>query len=323
MDDAHGKLSLALSLLAALALLGGCEELVPYHTNSGEHEREEVHVQFRRPAEGTGPPVTVLVPSDGSQRFLPIDPSLLAMRLGNLLRDVAGGSERPPSGWSAVTTGELYRTPPTPKSGPQAGTDVVELELHPAIQGFTVERWVKGKLATTLDFSLVPASGAFRVVLDRITIHVCRAKVADMSWRQWWTRIPCLYGFGFDIARPFGLDYSDQAVDMAIDLLFGATWTDAHGRSHTGAVSACHWTILDVPILGTPLEVDDAGGFLPPIPASVCGFDGAQPVWGLGNFTLHALVMEQDDMTAGTVKSRQQLVEFLQDLYSVLPIPGQ
>jgi len=306
--------------LAAL-LCAGCEALVPSHHHSLQVDVEHATIVVEA-ADAAAPPLRVVLPRDASQPSLRVDPMLLQQRLNDLVAHTALTAPRPPSMWGARTAAEFFGEAPRLVDAGARGSHGALLELRPGVRGFRLERWLRDQRAAVLEFSLEPRGEAFRVVLDRITMDDCRAKVADASWRNWWSRIPLGYGFVFDVMELFGDGYGDDALDMQVDVAFTATWSDASGESHTAPLAVMGWTVLDVPLHAGPLELGQAGGWLPIVPpsASLGSADGAE--FGRGLFVVEAFVTEQDELAPAYLSDHDNLSEYFDDLLGLVPMPA-
>ena len=310
------------ALLAGLGLLAtGCEALVPYHWHSAEKD-EERFALLVEPADPAAPPQQVVLPHDGIHPSLRVDPTVFQTRISASVAHAAITSPRPPSLWGARTTGEFFAEPPRIVDPALRGKHGALFEVHPGVRGFRLERWLDDELATVLEFSLEPQADACRVILDRISVTDCRAKVADTSWWNFWTRVPLIYGLWFDGEALFGLGYGDNAVDMRVDLIFTTTWSDVSGETYTAPLAVLGWTIPDVPI-GKPIELHQSGGWLPFVPPSASLGSAGGVTYGRGLFVVHGLVTEQDDLSPAYLIDRETLGAYFDDLIGLLPIPGR
>jgi hypothetical protein len=314
--------ALATCLALAPALLSGCEALVPFHRLSAEYYVERTAIVLETVDAKDSEPGAVVVPRDGRQASLGGDPLEFESRLQKLVATTAAHSPRAPSAWSARVAGDFYAAEPRVLDPAVRGEHGILVEVRPALQGFRVERWLGDDRVTTLDFAVQLVDGAFLVTLERVCVDYSRAKVADTSWRNWWTRIPLIYGFGFDVARVFGTEYTDDAVDLHVDLQFTASWTDEDGENHFAPLALFGWTVLDVELGASSREVGKTSGWLPLIPPSIAGTAGTQPRYGKGRFTLSALVTEQDDLSPEYIETRESMGQYIDDILGILPIPG-
>ena len=196
------------------------------------------------------------------------------------------------------------------------------VEVRPGLRGFRIERWMGDERAADIEFIVEARDGAFRVTLDRIALRYSRAKVADMGWHNWWTRIPLIYGLAFDVARIFGTEYGDGAVDVQINVQFSTSWTDADGENHFAPLAALGWTVLDVALGGEPHTVRQSSGWLPFILLAICDLSGDVPSYGRGRILLSTLVTEQDEMSPQFFVDLDSLSQFFDAVLSRLPIPG-
>ena len=171
-------------------------------------------------------------------------------RLQQLVGRIIALSDRPPSRWGAKTAGDFYAAAPRVLDSKTRGEHGVLVEVRPGVRGFRLERRLEGELVCGIDFSIEPKDGAFRVILDQLEMTYSRAKVADKGWRNWWARIPCIYGFYFDAEAVFGVSYGDGAVDMQIDLEITSNWADASGDNHFAPLAVLSWTVPDVALGG-------------------------------------------------------------------------
>ena len=305
-----------LGLLLAIVVAPGCEAMIPYHWNSAEKDGERFALVID-PAQ-VAPTMQVVLPRDGEQPSLRVDPLLFQTRFGELLAHNVISAPRAPSMWGARSAGELLAEPPRPMDDSMRGTHGALFEVRPGVRGFRLQRWLEDELATELQFSLEPRGEAFLVTLDRITVTDCRAKVADKSWINFWARIPCLYGFWFDGARLVGISYGDNAVDMRVDLAFLATWSDVNGESHTSPLAVVGWTVPDVPI-GKTLELHQSGGWLPFVPPSASlGYTGAT-AYGRGLFSIEGYVTEQDDLSPTYLADRESVGQYFDEILGLIP----
>jgi hypothetical protein len=305
----------ALALLALAAT--GCEALVPYNWHSAELDGERFAMVVAA-ADAATPPMHVVLPRDGEQPSLRVDPLLFQTRFQELLAHNVITAPRPPTMWGARAAGELLAEPPHIVDDSPRGTHGALFEVRPGVSGFRLQRWLHEELATELQFSLEPRGEAFLVTLDRISVTDCRAKVADKSWNNFWARIPCIYGFWFDAERLFGVSYGDNAVDMRIELVFLATWSDASGESHTSPLTVVGWTVPDVPI-GSPFVVHQPAGWLPFVPPSAnLGHPGATE-YGRGLFTVEGYVTEQDSLSPEYLADMQSMGQYVDDILGLVP----
>lgn len=311
------------SILACVCVLlaAGCEAIVPYHWDSAEKDGERTELVLELLAAQDAKPMMVALPREGKRTALRVDPAMFEARLGKLLARTQSTSSRPPYAWGARTAADFYSVPPRAIGASGANPSVTRVEVKPGIRGFRLERWLGDQHATTLEFSIEPVDDAFRVTLDRITVHYSRAKVADCSWVNWWARIPLLYGFAFDVARVFSVEYGDNAVDMQVDLAFSAAWTDAYAETHFAPIAVLGWTVLDVPLSGVVREVGESSGWLPLPPPSVREFEGATTTFGQGHFALWTFVTEQDELAQDFVAERKTVGEYFDEILGLLPIP--
>ena len=309
------------ALLAVLGLLAtGCEALVPYNWNSAETDGERFALLVE-PADPAAPPQRVVLPQDGIHPSLRVDASMFQTRISASVAHAVITSPRAPSLWGARTTGEFFaEAPRIVESGPR-GKHGALFEVRVGVRGFRLERWLDEELATVLEFSLEPHADACRVILDRISVTDCRAKVADTSWVNFWTRVPLIYGLWFDGEALFGLGYGDDAVDMRVDLVFTTTWSEASGETYTSPLAVIGWTIPDVPI-GEPIELHQSGGWLPFVPPSASLGTAGGVTYGRGLFVVHALVTEQDDLSPAYLADRETLGAYFDDLIGLIPTPG-
>jgi len=307
--------------LGLLACLTGCEAMVPYHWDSAESEGERTALVLETVAAAEAPALDVNVPRSGVRAEVRTDPRIFESRLSKLIARSVATATRPPYSWGASAATDFYADTPRQLGNPASPAASVQLEVRPAVRGFKLERWLKGEHATTIEFSVEPAQDAFRVTLERITVDYSRAKVADNSWVNFWTRIPLLYGFASDIARIFGLEYGDDAVDMQIDVGFNSSWTDARGETHFAPIAVLGWTVLDVELGAGAIEVGTSSGWLPLPPLSVRqGPDGGL-AFGRGHLALWSLVTEQDELSHDFVSERSSIGEYMDELLGLLPVP--
>jgi hypothetical protein len=306
---------LVVALLAALAT--GCEALIPYHWHSAETDDERFAMVIE-PAEPSTPPLQVVLPRDGAQPSLRVEPLLFQTRFEELLAHNVVASPRAPAMWGARAAADFFAEPPHMVDVGAHGTHGALFEVRPGVRGFRLQRWLAKELATELEFSLEPRGDACLVTLERISVVDCRAKVADKSWINFWARIPCIYGFWFDGEAAVGLGYGDNAVDMSIDLVFQATWSDTSGESHTAPLSVMNWTVPDVP-LGKPLEVHQTGGWLPFVPPSASLGSAGGTEFGRGHFTVEGYVTEQDDLSPAYILDRQSMEQYFDDILGLIP----
>lgn len=300
----------------------GCEAMVPYNWDSAEQTGERIELALESVPAQEAQVMQVSVPREGTRSALQVDPTLIEGRIGKLVARTAATSSRPPYSWGAKTAGDFYAAPPRLLEPLRPGAQVARIEVQPGVRGFRLERRLGDERATTLEFSIEPRADAYRVTLDRITVLYSRAKVADASWVNFWTRIPLLYGFAFDIARIFSsVVYGDGAVDMQIDLAFSSNWTDARGESHFAPFSVLGWTIPDVPLGGETLELHQASGWLPLPPPSVRETATGDLSFGQGHFTLWVLVTEQDELKQEYIAERSTLGQYFEEILGLLPVP--
>jgi len=309
----------ALLLASVLGMAAGCEGMVPYHWDSAEKNGERTALRLEELGAGEAPAMNAIIPREGRRDCVQIDPRLFEIRIGKLVSRTAAASPRPPYSWGARTAADFYAASPRLLSPTAAGNGLM-VEVRPGIRGFRIERKLEDELATEIEFSVEPREDAFRVTLERIRVKYCRAKVADCSWVNFWARIPCLYGFAFDIARVCGVEYGDNAVDMQIDLGVNSTWTDARGETHFAPIAFLGWTALDVP-LGDTKEIGESSGWLPLPPLSVREADEGPPEFGRGHLALWALVTEQDELSQEFIAERQSVGEYMDEVLGILPIP--
>jgi hypothetical protein len=310
------------AMAALLFALAGCEAMVPYHRFSAWTDQERVRVVFDKVDAEHAEAITVIVPRDGKQPSLKGDPLDFEGRLGKLFAHTVSTSPRPPSYWIVKSSAEFYAAPPRPISPSARGEHGALVEIRPGIRGFHIERWMAGERACDIEFSVEVRDGAFRITLERVIMRYSRAKVADAGWRNWWTRIPLIYGLAFDVAAIFGTEYGDGAVDVQVDLQFSSNWTDASGESHFAPLAILGWTVLDVPLGGEVRPVGQSGGWLPLVPPAVRDTVAGEPIFGRGQFTLMAFVTEQDELSPQHVEERRALGDFFDAIMSRLPIPG-
>jgi hypothetical protein len=304
------------SIALLCALLPGCEALIPYHWHSAEMDGERFVMEID-PAE-SAPAMQVVLPRDGEQPSLRVDPLMFQTRFSELLAHNVITAPRAPSMWGARSAGELLAAPPRLVSDELRGTHGALFEVRPGVRGFRLQRWLQGRVVTELQFTLEPRGEAFRVMLDRITVTDCRAKVADRSWVNFWARIPCLYGFFFDAAWLCGVSYGDEAVDMRVDLAFLASWSDVNGESHTAPLAISGWTVPDVPLGGT-LEVHQPGGWLPFVPPSASLGRAGATEYGRGLFTVEGYITEQDDLSPAYLADQESLGQYMDDIIGLIP----
>jgi hypothetical protein len=306
------------ALLAGLGLLAtGCEAMVPYHWHSAEKAGERFVMRVV-PADPAAPPQQVVLPRDGIHPSLRVNPAIFQARISDAVARAVITAPRPPSLWGARTTGEFFAEAPRIVEDGLRGTHGALFEVRTSVQGFRLERWLDEELATVLEFSLEPHADACRVILDRISVTDCRAKVADKSWMNFWTRVPLLYGFWFDGEALFGVSYGDNAVDMRVDLIFTTTWSEASGETYTAPLAVMGWTVPDVPI-GKPLELHQSAGWLPFVPPSASLGAAAGTIYGRGLFVVDGLVTEQDDLSPAYVADRATLGAYFDDLIGLIP----
>jgi hypothetical protein len=261
------------------------------------------------------------MPREGTRTALHLDPNWIEARIDKLVSQAEALASRPPSSWGAKTAADFYAASPRFLDSPPSSVAGARIEVRPGIRGFRLERWLGTKRVTTLEFSIEPVEDAFRITLDRIKVRYSRAKVADTSWVNFWTRIPLLYGFFFDIARIFGVEYGDNAIDMQVDLSFSSSWTDARGETHFAPIAALGWTVLDVPLGGGTREVGQSSGWLPLPPPSVRETAAGDTSLGQGHFVLWTLVTEQDELGPGFIEERQSVGSYIDNILGLLPIP--
>jgi hypothetical protein len=309
------------ALLATLALLAiGCEAMIPYNWHSGEKDGERFSMSAV-PADPGVPAQQVVLPRDGIAPSLHVNPEIFQLRISDSVARTVAVSPRGPSLWGARTTGEFFAEPPRMVDTSVRGTHGALFEMRPGVRGFRLERWLDQELATVLEFSLEPHPDACRVILDRIAVTDCRAKVADTSWRNFWTRVPLIYGFWFDGQAMVGMGYGDNAVDMRVDLIFTTIWTEASGETHTAPLAVMGWTVPDVPI-GKPLDLHQSAGWLPFVPPSASLGAAGGTSYGRGLFTVECLVTEQDDLSPVYIADRATLGAYFDDLLGIVPGPG-
>jgi hypothetical protein len=312
-----------LAALALIACTSGCEGLVPYHTLSAEYEEERTAIVLDTVDAEHASAFAVVLPRDGAQVAVRREPLDFETRIEALVGRIAASASRPPSAWGVKTAGMFYAAPPRVLDSTARGGRGELVEIRPGLRGFRFERWLASERVTTLEFSIEYAEAAFRITLDRITMHYSRAKVADKGWRNWWARIPCIYGFGFDIAALFGMSYGDGAVDVQADLLFTSSWSDADGEHHFAPLAVLGWTVLDVKLGGKPHLVGQSSGWLPLVPPSILDAASVDARFGHGRYTLSALVTEQDDLSPQFIDERNTLGNYVDDILGLLPIPGK
>lgn len=303
---------------ACLFLATGCEAIIPYNWDSAEKEGEHVELVLDQVSAQEAKPVVAILPREGTRAALQIDPGMFESRIGKLIAHTAAISSRPPSSWGAKAAADFYAAPPR-VLGPSATAE--RIELRPGIRGFRLERWLGKKRRTVLEFSLEATDDAFRVRLDRICVKYSRAKVADTSWINWWSRIPLLYGFAFDIARVFGVKYGDNAIDMQVDVGFNANWTDARGESHFAPIAMLGWTVLDVPLGGGTREVGQSSGWLPLPPPSILATASGETSLGRGHIAMWTLVTEQDELAQEFIAERTTLGDYIDSVLGLIPTP--
>lgn len=296
--------------------------MVPYHRFSAEYEGERTAIVLDQVDAAHAPPVAVVVPRDGVHASFLRDPLSLENRLESLVGRAASNSSRPPTYWVAKTAGTFYAAPPRVLDSAPRGRRGELIELRPGVRGFRIERWLDDKRVSDIEFSLEFAENAFRVTLDRISMPYSRAKVADKGWRNWWSRIPCIYGFWFDIEAIFGASYGDGAVDMQIDLGFTSSSATADGDHQWTPIAVLGWTVLDVELGGATRVVGQSSGWLPLVPVSILDANRAEQRYGQGRFTLAAFVTEQDDLSPEYIEQRSSLSEFVNDVMGFLSVPG-
>jgi hypothetical protein len=270
------------------------------------------------PAEPSAPALQVVLPRDGVQPSLRVDPLMFQMRFEDLLAHNVITAPRPPSMWGARAAGDFFAEPPRIVDAGTRGSHGALFEVRPGVKGFRLERWLDKNLATVLEFSLEPRGDACLVTLERISCVDCRAKVADTSWMNFWARIPLIYGFWFDGVALFGGGYGDNAVDMRIDLVFQAAWSDTSGESHSAPLAVVGWTVPDVP-LGKPIELHQTGGWLPFVPPSASLGSAGAAEFGRGHFVVEGYVTEQDDLTPAYIADRESLGQYFDDILGLIP----
>jgi hypothetical protein len=306
----------AVALLAALVSTG-CEALIPYNWHSAELDDERFALVVE-PAEPAAPPLQVVLPRDGVHPSLRVDPLWFQMRFEELLAHNVIAAPRAPSMWGARAAADFFAEPPRIVDAAARGSHGALFEVRPGVKGFRLERWLGKDLVTVLEFSVEPRGDACLVTLERISCVDCRAKVADKSWINFWARIPCIYGFWFDLERLFSVSYGDNAVDMRVDLVFQATWSDTSGEGHSAPLAVVGWTVPDVP-LGKPIELHQPGGWLPFVPLSASlGTAGAEE-FGRGHFVVEGYVTEQDDLSPAYMADRESLGQYFDDILGLIP----
>jgi hypothetical protein len=304
--------------MALLVCTTGCEAMVPYHRYSAEYEGEHTAVVLDTVDAEHATPIDVVLPRDGIHASFLRDPLGFERRLETLVGRVAAVSSRPPSSWVAKTAGVFYAAPPRVLDTSMRGKRGELVELRPGVRGFRIERWLHDDCVTTIEYSLEFTDSAFRVTLDRISMPYSRAKVADKSWRNWWARIPCVYGFWFDIEAIFGTSYGDGAVDVQVDLEITSSSTNSDGDHQWTPIAVLGWTVLDVELGGATRRVGQSSGWLPLVPPSVLDANRDEHRYGQGRFTLNALVTEQDDFGPKYVEERESIGDFVNDVMGVL-----
>ena len=313
----------SLALLVALSLAAtGCEAMIPYHWHSAEVDDERFAMVIEPAADAA--PLQVVMPRDGVHPTLRVSPLLFQTRFESLLSHNVITQPRAPAMWGARATGEFFAEPPKLTDSSPRGTHGALFEVRPGVHGFRLQRWLKDQLATELEFSIEPRPEACLVTLERIHVVDCRAKVADKSWVNFWSRVPLIYGFWFDGQAACGMGYGDNAVDMHVDLAFLGTWSDASGEARSAPLAVLGWSVPDVPI-GKVLEVHQAAGWLPWVPhsANLGAPDGS--VYGRGLFVVEGFVTEQDDLSPAYIADRATLGQYLDDVMGLVgpgpPVP--
>jgi hypothetical protein len=259
----------------------------------------------------------VVLPRDGVNPSLRVDPLMFQTRFQELLAHNVIASPRAPSMWGARAAGELFAERPRVLDA-ERGSHGALFELKPGVRGLRLQRWLKDSVATELEFTLEPRGEAFLVTLERIHVTDCRAKVADCSWINFWARIPCLYGFFFDAAWLCGVSYGDNAVDMRVDLVFLATWSNSSGESFTSPLAVMGWTVPDVPI-GKTIELHQPAGWLPCVPPSASLGKAGAAEYGRGLFTVEGYVTEQDDLSPAYLADRETMGQYLDEVVGLIP----
>jgi hypothetical protein len=285
-----------------LILVAGCSSLSE-HARSKITENELIRLEVTRHEEEAAPVVRLAAVAEQGP---PKDPLVVDLLRDQLAVELSTVMRSPPVDWSGTVRAPCYAAPARPIG------DRGAVALRPAVQGFTIERHARGAFATRLGFSLREADGLLEIVWDDVKMDYSRAPVTDASWNTWWTRIPMLYGFGFDVARLFGTRYGDDAVDLRVDVTIKAAWTDGAGHVRRAVVGAAHWTQLDVPLGGPTLEIGRVGGWLAlPPPSTVVAADGSV---GLGqtHLLIEVTVTEHDDLGA-SYNSVRRISEGLAD----------
>src|SRR5262249_1164085 len=142
------------ALLAGLGLLAtGCEAMIPYNWHSSEKDGERFEMVVE-PADANAPPYKVVLPRDGIQPSLRVDPLYFQSRISELVAHAVLTSPRAPSLWGARTAGEFFADSPRIVDSAPRGSHGALLEVRPGVRGFRLERWLDKELATVVEFSL-------------------------------------------------------------------------------------------------------------------------------------------------------------------------
>ena len=247
----------------------------------------------------------------------------LGRRLPWALRKEA---ERFEAAYSITRSGEFYLAPPSYRDA--------RFEASLALGEFALERSASKKASllrawlplfgardapersAAFDFEVVPSScgDAFQILLTGAYLRHSKAKVFHPQWdHYWWTRIPLVYGFLYDLLNIFGVvEWGDGAIDIDIELKVEAVWVDSKNQGRRATLGLLRTRLSDVEIRSN-CEIPDfskrhgsgpedkcnalkgdevrSTGWLPAFPRSTY----KQEPWGLGNYTLTLKVSEFDE----------------------------
>ena len=341
-----------LTLCAAMCC-SGCSLLFPAHPASEYTKSERLELRVA-PSNHLGEKACAFPSSVDSsdpkaiQEFIPqLAPTAVGVLVDQASRALQREAQRFEAAYSLTRSGEFYLAPPSYRDN--------RFEASLALGKFALERSASKKASllrawlpfsearaapervAAFDFELVPSScgDAFQVVLTGAYLHRSKAKVFHPQWdHYWWTRIPLVYGFLYDLLNIVGaIDWGDAAIDLNIEVQVDGVWIDSRSQGQRATLGSLRTRLSDVEI-GSDCQIPEFSERIGSKPARRCnalkegevrstGWLPAFPrssyhkePWGLGNYILTLKVSEFDEFgesvsgaAAVVGKQREQIVE--------------